>query len=87
MGRVPGIVLRFDATDVLMEGDRKIMKILITAAEQNCDSNRRFHIMHFRILICNVRNGGARWRSWLRYYATNRQVAGSIPDGVTGIFQ
>jgi len=24
---------------------------------------------------------------WLRHYATNRQVAGSIPDGVTGIFQ
>jgi hypothetical protein len=29
---------------------------------------------------------GARWRSWLRHYATNRNVAGSIPDGVTGIF-
>ena len=24
---------------------------------------------------------------WLRHYATNRQVAGSIPDGVTDIFQ
>jgi hypothetical protein len=24
---------------------------------------------------------------WLRHYATNRQVAGSIPDGVPGIFQ
>ena len=24
---------------------------------------------------------------WLRHYATNRQVAGSILDGVTGIFQ
>ena len=23
---------------------------------------------------------------WLRCYATNRKVAGSIPDGVTGIF-
>jgi hypothetical protein len=29
--------------------------------------------------------GGARWRSWLRHYATNRNVAGSIPDGVNGI--
>jgi hypothetical protein len=29
---------------------------------------------------------GTRWRSWLRHYATNRNVAGSIPDGVTGIF-
>ena len=28
-----------------------------------------------------------RWRSWLRHYATNRNVAGSIPNGVTGIFQ
>jgi hypothetical protein len=27
-----------------------------------------------------------RWRSWLRHYATNRNVAGSIPDGVIGIF-
>jgi hypothetical protein len=24
---------------------------------------------------------------WLRLYATNRLVAGSIPDGVIGIFQ
>jgi hypothetical protein len=24
---------------------------------------------------------------WLRHYATKRQVAGSIPDGVIGIFQ
>jgi hypothetical protein len=27
-----------------------------------------------------------RWRSWLRHCATNRQVAGTIPDGVSGIF-
>jgi hypothetical protein len=30
---------------------------------------------------------GTRWRSWLRHCATSRKVAGSIPDGVTGIFQ
>jgi hypothetical protein len=24
---------------------------------------------------------------WLRHYATNQQVVGSIPDGVIGIFQ
>ena len=29
---------------------------------------------------------GTRWRSWLRHYATSRKVAGSIPDGVIGIF-
>ena len=30
--------------------------------------------------------GDTRWRSWLRHCATSRKVAGSIPDGVTGIF-
>ena len=30
---------------------------------------------------------GMRWRSWLRHCATNWKVGGSIPDGVTGIFQ
>jgi hypothetical protein len=30
---------------------------------------------------------GTRWRSWLRHCATNRNVAGLIPDRVTGIFQ
>ena len=29
---------------------------------------------------------GPRWRSWLRHCATSQKVAGSIPDGVTGIF-
>ena len=28
-----------------------------------------------------------RWYNWLRHYATNRQVVGSIPDVVIGIFQ
>jgi hypothetical protein len=27
-----------------------------------------------------------RWRSWLTHYATDQKVAGSIPDGVIGIF-
>jgi len=29
---------------------------------------------------------GTRYRSWLRHSATSRKVAGSIPDGVIGIF-
>jgi len=29
---------------------------------------------------------GTRWRNWLRHCATSRQVVGSIPDGVIGIF-
>ena len=30
---------------------------------------------------------GTRWRNWMRHCATNRKDAGSIPNGVTGIFQ
>jgi hypothetical protein len=30
--------------------------------------------------------GGTLWRNWLRHCATGRKVAGSIPDGVIGIF-
>ena len=30
--------------------------------------------------------GETRWHSWLRHCATRQKVAGSIPDGVTGIF-
>ena len=33
------------------------------------------------IVSPNVFEGGRRWRSWMRH----RNVAGSIPDGVTGI--
>ena len=33
-----------------------------------------------------IQHWGTRWRSWLRHGATSRKVAGSIPDGVTGIF-
>jgi hypothetical protein len=29
---------------------------------------------------------GRPWRSWLRHCAANRKVAGSVPNGVTGIF-
>jgi hypothetical protein len=29
---------------------------------------------------------GMRWRSWLRHCATSWQVAGSIPDSVSGFF-
>jgi hypothetical protein len=32
-------------------------------------------------------NVGRAVAEWLRHYATNQQVAGSIPDGVIGIFQ
>ena len=30
--------------------------------------------------------GGTLWRSWLRHCPTSQKVAGSIPDGVIGMF-
>ena len=33
-----------------------------------------------------TQKGGTRWRSWLRHCATSRKAAGSIPDGIIGIF-
>jgi hypothetical protein len=44
---------------------------------------RQLHLCFCNITLCTC---GARWLSRLRHYATTRQVAGSIPDGVTGIF-
>ena len=45
-----------------------------------------FHSLCFNLLCVNPRIllvlWGTRWRSWLRHCATNRNVAGSIPDGV-----
>ena len=37
-------------------------------------------------LVFYITYSYSRWRSWLRQCATSRKVAGSIPDGVTGIF-
>jgi hypothetical protein len=39
------------------------------------------------VVMSSAEVRGARWRSWLRHCATSRKVAGSIPDGVTGMFQ
>ena len=40
------------------------------------------------ILIDTFTNSvGTAVAQWLRCYATNRKVAGSIPDGVIGIFR
>ena len=36
--------------------------------------------------MITVKQWVTRWRSWLRHCATSRKVAGSIPDGVIGIF-
>jgi hypothetical protein len=37
-------------------------------------------------ILCLNQQWRTWWRSWLRHCATSRKVAGSIPNGVTGIF-
>jgi hypothetical protein len=39
------------------------------------------------ILFPTTSKWGRAVAQWLKHYATNRQVAGSIPDVVIGIFQ
>jgi len=36
--------------------------------------------------LSTLSDGGTAVAQWLRYCAINRKVAGSIPDGVIGIF-
>ena len=52
-------------------------------------NNRYFmwgHAYYIYIYIYIYIYGGRQWRIWLRHCATSRKVAGSIPNGVTGIF-
>ena len=43
--------------------------------------------MHrYHIVLVQVYVWGTRWYSSLRHCVTSRKVAGSIPDGVIGIF-
>ena len=54
------------------------------AVEDNCTEGQLVFSLILSVLIFIA--GGTRWRSWLRHCATSRKVAGSIPDGVIGIF-
>jgi hypothetical protein len=47
---------------------------------------KTFHDVCYKLSIEFIVKPIHSWRSWLRHCATNRNVAGSIPDGVTGIF-
>ena len=38
--------------------------------------------IYIYIYVFRWLRGGTRWRVWFRHCATNRKVAGSIPDGV-----
>jgi hypothetical protein len=38
------------------------------------------------LIYIYIHRGGTAVAQWLRYCATNQEVAGSIPNGVIGIF-
>ena len=56
-----------------------------TYAEQSI-FHKELPFFFFKFIFKYSTSQGTLWRSWLRYCATIRKVAGSIPDGVTGIF-
>jgi len=60
-----------------------------TCNKWKTQTRRELHtVPHWEIGASSVggTRWGTRWRSWFRHCATSRKVAGSIPDGVIGIF-
>ena len=49
-------------------------------------ATRPVHLVIHNLALLIALCGDTRWCTWLRHCATSRKVAGSIPDGVTGIF-
>jgi hypothetical protein len=62
----------------------KTVKTTIFIIKTNILQEKRY-CLYNKYSYVDCFNWGTRWRSWLRHYATNRNVAGSIPDGVIGI--
>jgi len=51
-----------------------------------CQAKKTFTSLQDSTNNSATRQVGTAVAQWLRYCATNRKVAGSIPDGVIGIF-
>ena len=60
------------------------MKLYLVCMSSNDLKDTERNVRTFKIV--QGEGGGTQWRSWLRHCATGRKVAGSIPDGVIGIF-
>jgi hypothetical protein len=67
----------------------KTMDTAVSTRSQGSPYHRQYRIMsqpdEFSLVHTRARRQ-PRWRSWLRQCATNRQIAGSIPDGVSEFF-
>jgi hypothetical protein len=60
---------------------RDLRNISQLASRGMGESGVRFMYSHFFTPVRPF-NGGTRWRSCLKHYATSQKVAGSIPKGV-----
>ena len=73
------------------DGQTDMMKLIVAFCNHgiNLISNMRpkFNVETSGIYSYHCASQGVAVAQWLRYCATNRKVAGSIPAGVIGIFQ
>ena len=65
---------------LLWTASRSARRRITVSGIRNCLNFRVIFITYIQF------TGGTRWRSLLRHRDTSRKVAGSIPDGVVGIF-
>ena len=69
-----------------------VMALFAEISLQSPDRTEENQEKKIRVLRCHKNmmpyclRRGPRWPSWLRHCATSKKVAGSIPDGVIGIF-
>ena len=62
-------------------------RVLATSSATTMTRHSSRCVVDYSAVSANVFSfGGTRWRSWLRHCSTSRNIAGSIPDGVTEIF-
>ena len=62
---------------------RKLLRSFTLNLVLQCASS---HILFGRIYFVWYMKGDTRWHSWLRHCPISRKAAGSIPDGVIGVF-
>jgi hypothetical protein len=66
---------------LLLLGYKPVQHVTVLNTVGNCNT-----MVSVIILYYNIMGGPLMVAQWLMYCATNRKVAGSIPDGVIRIF-
>jgi hypothetical protein len=76
----------FWSTKCRSTSPRLIVIVEVIRFEKNIYNCQLMHKFGYLYLVPLFKKGPLMVAQWLRYCATNRKVAGSIPDGVIGIF-